>query len=314
MSDFLKLGLLGHPLSHALSATLQSAALQFAGIKGEYSDFDIKPEFLTDGIQDMLASGVKGFNITIPYKQSIYKMADDLTEEARLATAVNTVKVENSGKLFGHNTDIIGFKLALSEAFADPFVPEKNVHNSGGTVSSEKTALIIGAGGAARAVVVALAQLGFKKVKIMGRDSNKVRSFISEMETNLAQTIGSKDSMLTMSLWENEPTNFADLDLVINASPIGLKDEAPPEWISQLIAKLNDQCLCFDLVYGRDGKLPVFTKLALRRGLNAIDGLPMLIHQARYAFEFWTGVMVPSQVMYDSLQAIEKFEMKDLNI
>ena len=172
MPEYLKLGLLGHPLSHTLSPKLQTAALQFAGINGEYNLFDIKPEFLTGGIKKMLASQVSGFNITIPYKQDIYRMLDELSDEVRLAGAANTVKVENNGKLFGHNTDIIGFKLAFTEAF--------------GLLSNKDNALVIGAGGSARAVVIALAQLGFKKIQIKGRDLEKARSFITEMENNLA--------------------------------------------------------------------------------------------------------------------------------
>ena len=293
MANYLKLGLLGHPLSHSLSPILQSAALQFAGINGQYNLFDIKPEFLTDGIKEMLASGVRGFNVTIPYKQEIYKMVDSLTEEARLAGAVNTVKVEDDGKLSGHNTDIIGFKLAFTEAF--------------GILANYNTALIIGAGGSARAVLVALAQLGFKKAKIKGQDPQKVRSFITEMRTNLSSTAAGKDDAITMSLWENgrenkKPDNCTELDLVVNASPIGLKDENTPEWLMQLIDELNNGCLCFDLVYSRDGNVPTFTNLALSKGLRTIDGLPMLIHQARYAFEFWTKVNVPTQIMNKALQ------------
>ncbi len=286
MPDYLKLGLLGHPLAHALSPTLQSAALQFAGIKGEYRLFDIEPTAFDHGVKEILAGGVKGFNITIPYKQRIYRMANGYTSDASQVGAVNTVKVESDGKLTGHNTDVIGFKLAFVEAFGDS------------VISDQTTALIIGAGGGAKAVVIALAQLGCKNIKIKGRDPHKVHSFITEMESNLAQATGNN---IAISLCENDQENLAQLSLVVNASPLGLKDEPAPEWLNQLINKLNDQCLCFDLVYGKDGNMPMFTELALRRKLKAIDGLPMLVHQARYAFEFWTGVMVPSAIMYDAL-------------
>ena len=102
---------------------------------------------------------------------------------------------------------------------------------------------------------------------------------------------------------QKNPQSAILLNLVINASPIGLKDKNAPEWLTQLISELNDQCLCFDLIYDKDRNIPLFADLALNRGLKAIDGLSMLVHQARYAFEFWTGVLVPSQVLYEALQA-----------
>jgi shikimate dehydrogenase len=299
MSHYLKLALLGHPVSHTVSPVLQTAALQFAGIEGEYVLFDIEPEFLDEGLKKMLASGVNGFNVTIPHKQTVYRMMDSTTKEAELTRAVNTVKVENDGKLVGHNTDIIGFRLALTEAMADEQIAEASF-------SSPKTALIIGAGGAAKAVVVALSQLGFKNIKIKGRSPDKVHSFISDMQTNLTGANVTNSAATKLSLQAESPergkqSNYAEPDLIVNASPIGLKYETAPEWLAQLISELNDQCLCFDLVYGKNGNVPTFTKLASQRGLKAIDGLPMLIHQARYAFHFWTGIMVPSRVMYEAL-------------
>jgi len=285
MSDYLKLGLLGHPLEQSLSPILQTAALQFAGIKGEYRLFDIEPAVFEQKVKEILAEGINGFNITIPHKQSIYKMVDHYIGDASQVGAINTVKVESDGKLSGHNTDVIGFKLAFAESFADNVIGDK------------KIALIIGAGGGAKAVVVALAQLGYKNIIIKGRNPQKVRSFIAQMETNLAQV----SSNTKISSQEDDQEKFVQLNLIVNASPLGIKDEAVPEWLNQLINKLNDQCLCFDLVYGKDGNKPMFTKLALQRRLNAVDGLPMLIHQARYAFEFWTGITVPSAIMYEAL-------------
>jgi len=288
MFNYQKLGLVGHPLSHALSPILQNAALDFAGIKGEYLLFDIKPEYLMDGIKDMLAKGVQGFNVTIPHKESLYKMMDDLTKEAGLAGAVNTVKVQYGGRLVGHNTDIIGFKLAIKEAF--------------GSLPHRTNALIIGAGGSAKAVVVALNQLGFKQVIVKGRNQERVQSFIIEMETNLIKKATNRSNAKILSLENSEIENFSQLDLVINASPIGLKEDTPPKWLTELIDKLNQQCICFDLVYGKDAKVPIFTQLALNKSLKAVDGLPMLIHQARYAFHFWTGKMTPPEVMYAAIR------------
>lgn len=151
MSEYLILGLLGHPLWQSLSPVLHTAALQFSGIEGEYRLFDIEPAELDYWLKNISLLGITGFNITIPYKETIYQFAGQHTLEAGLAGAVNTVKIENNGQISGHNTDVIGFQLACKEAF--------DVNLAG------KSALIIGAGGAARAVVVALAQMGLKKFR-----------------------------------------------------------------------------------------------------------------------------------------------------
>jgi shikimate dehydrogenase len=288
MLKYQKLGLVGHPLSHALSPILQNAALHFAGIEGEYLLFDIKPECLVDGIKDMLANGINGFNVTIPHKESLHKMMDDLTKEAGLAGAVNTVKVESGGRLVGHNTDIIGFKLAIKEAF--------------GSLPRKENALVIGSGGSARAVVIALTQLGFKQIIVKGRNQDRVQSFITELEANLIKKATISGTKI-LSLESSELENFSQLDLVINASPIGLKEDVPPEWLTALTDSLKQHCVCFDLVYAKSGRVPVFTQLALSKGLKVVDGLPMLIHQARYAFQFWTGRMIPPEVMYAAIRA-----------
>jgi shikimate dehydrogenase len=284
MSNYLLLGLLGHPLSHSLSPLLHTAALQFSGLKGEYRLFDVQPEAFADGVQGMLDLGVKGFNITIPYKQNVYKMVHHHTKEAQQAGAINAVKVEANGELYGHNTDVIGFKLAFEEAFNADL--------------GDKTTLLIGAGGAARAVIVALAALGLTKIKVKGRDIQKQRSFIADMESGLAQTAGAGHPL---SLSEYKGYDVSEIGLIVNASPLGLKDEIAPAWLTALIDNLDNDCLCFDLVYGKNGSKPLFYRLASSRGLKAIDGLSMLIHQARFAFEYWTGVNVPAVVLYKAL-------------
>ncbi len=286
MSEYLILGLLGHPLSHSLSPALHNAALQFAKLKGEYSLFDIEADEIDHWLKNIYAQGVSGFNVSIPYKQRIYKWAVQKTKEATLSGAVNTVKIESDGQISGHNTDVIGFQLSCKEAF--------NVSLSG------KSALIIGAGGAARAVIVALAQMGLKKIQVKGRDFAKVSLLISEMEKKLAEE--KEESFKTISLCQYNDQRENEIDLVINASPLGLVEEPAPNWLNQLIDSMPDDCLCFDLVYGKDKFKPMVSRLAIKRGLQAIDGLPMLIHQARFAFEYWTGINVPSEVLYRAIE------------
>ncbi len=277
------LGLIGHPISHSLSPPLHLAALQYAGLKGEYCLFDVPPEKLTTDLEHMLASGLNGFNITIPYKEAIYKLVNSYTNEAKLTGAVNTVKVEPDGKLSGHNTDLIGFKLALTD------VVDNNLKN--------KHALVIGAGGAAKAAVIALAQLGLTQIYIRARNANKVNSFIEEMQINFSHLKG--NGMPTLSA--STEYHSHEIAIVVNASPIGLDNAPPPSWLNDLITTLPSNCICFDMVYKKNGTAPLFAQLAESKQLTTLDGLPMLIHQARYAFEYWTGINVPSEIMRAAL-------------
>jgi len=292
MTEYCLLGLLGHPLSHSLSPTLHEAALQAAGLKGAYRLFDVSPENLQTEFKRMLALDLKGFNVTIPYKQDIYKIISKRTNEAKLTGAVNAVKVEKDGTLTGHNTDLIGFRLALGDAF--------DINLQG------KTALIIGAGGSARAVVVALAQMGMARIRVRARDKGRVSSFIEEMQENLIQTNNDTHSLVNLCADDSidDKKNRDEIVLVVNASPIGLPGVAAPSWLANFIDSLPDDCLCFDLVYSKDGSKPLFTQLATTRKLSTMDGLSMLIHQASYSFEYWTGISVPVAVMYKALNTV----------
>jgi shikimate dehydrogenase len=287
MSNYLILGLLGHPLSHSLSPILHTAALKFANLKGEYRLFDIQPEKLDFWLEHIPALGISGFNITIPYKERLYKFIEKQTIEAKLVGAINTVKIENDGQISGHNTDVIGFQFACKEAFDTSLI--------------DRTALIIGAGGAARAVIVALAQIGIKKIFIKSRDIEKVNLLISQMQKQIIENIEGKEKSSQISLFQYEPAYENEINLLINASAIGFVQEPVPDWLIQLINKLGTDCLCFDLVYNKNKSKPLVYQLAANKGLPVTDGLSMLIHQARFAFEYWTGINVPSNVLYQAI-------------
>lgn len=288
MVEYFALGLVGHPLSHSLSPVLHTAALRHANLEGEYRLFDVPPDSFDHDIANIVKQGIRGFNITIPYKQRVYDMISYPTEETLQAGAVNTVRIEPDGKFSGHNTDIIGFELAFKESFdMDDVNVADDVEEK---VLESKTALVIGAGGAARAAVVALNRLGVETIKIKVRDSLKVHSFISDLENN------------AIRLSEDDVQDYEKLAIVVNASPIGLTDESVPDWLEPLVCRLPDECACFDLVYRKDKSRPAFSQLAEERNLRTVDGLSMLVHQARFAFEYWTGVKVPSRVMYEALK------------
>jgi len=289
MPDYFLLALIGHPLSHSLSPILHGAALQFAGLKGEYRLIDIPKKNFHEELARSLPKELKGFNVTIPYKENIYELVSNHTLEAKITGAVNTVKVETDGGLSGHNTDLLGFK----QSFADSFdVSLKNKH-----------AFVIGAGGAAKAVVIGLAQMGVAKIQIKARDTNKVNSFIAEIKSNLHQFDKSQNRMpdIVCSYETNSSISDEAIAAVINTSPIGLHSEAAPDWLAELLDKLPSNCICFDLVYRKDKSKPTFAQTAITKNLPTIDGLSMLVHQARFSFKYWTGVDVPTKVFFESL-------------
>jgi shikimate dehydrogenase len=318
MSDFFSLGLLGHPLTHSLSPCLHAAALQYAGLKGQYLLFDIRPEDFENSFTKMLQQGTTGFNVTIPYKQKVLEKMHELTPEALQTGAVNTVRVTAEGKLSGHNTDVTGFKSALVRVMYTPGIGISGVDAQGidtqgidaqGTDTLQgKSGLVIGTGGAARAAIVALKQLGLTTIKIRGRDLAKVNALVSELTENRSQSEATVETPQTTACRQDktyleldDDDSHEQLSIVVNASSIGLLDDNRPEWMPVLVNRLSQKCICFDMVYHKDKTSPIFTKLAQQRSLPAVDGLPMLVHQARLAFEYWTGVGVPCEIMYAAL-------------
>jgi len=293
MPNYFTLGLLGHPISHSLSPTLHNAALQFAGLKGEYHLIDVEPKIFHEKFDrelfHLLPEGINGFNVTIPYKQNIFKLVSNYTMEAKLSEAVNTVKVDKQGNLSGHNTDLLGFKQAFIDSFALDLQNE--------------AVLLIGAGGSAKAIIIALAQMGVAKILVKARNIEKLKTFINNSKSNLAKLENAKfksPEIIAIGEGTSDIQNNA-LAAIINASPIGLSEEATPYWLIQYMEKLPPKCVCFDLVYRKDATKPAFAKLAISRNLQTIDGLSMLVHQARLSFKYWTGYQIPLEVLFKSI-------------
>jgi shikimate dehydrogenase len=278
-------GLIGHPVGHSLSPTLHKAALAYCGQNGEYRLIDIGPGELPHKLPALIADGLSGFNVTIPHKQELFRMVSTRTAEASLVGAVNVVKVADDGNLIGHNTDYPGLKAAIVDGLSQPDLAKKRV-------------LILGAGGSALAAACAVRDLNVSQVDIFARDQIKQKAFIDAIAKRLPIQIGANASK-SFAIVGYEPGFAGHLDMVINATAIGLNDDPAPGWIMDLLRELPDHCFCFDLVYRKDRQLPTFARLASERGLNSVDGIEMLVHQARLSFEYWTGKLVP----YESMKA-----------
>lgn len=287
MTKPLIFGLVGHPVSQSLSPRLHEAAFVFSGFKGEYRLFDITASELETRIADLVAAGLAGFNVTIPHKQALFRMVTSRSPEAERVGALNAVKVMEGGRMAGHNTDYQGLKSALEQSHKADF---------GG-----KNALLLGAGGAALAAAQVACDLGFANLRVLARDPERQTTFIEFVKERRPADAQSWARSKPITIEPDRKEYWREISLIINATSLGLTDEAPPSWMTELVACVPDDCFCFDMVYRKDNTLPTFARLAQARGLKATAGIDMLIHQARLSFEYWTGVAVPFEQMKKAL-------------
>lgn len=269
-----KLGIIGYPLGHSISAVIQKAGLKSIGLEGSYDVMETPPEDLINRIKFIKTNGYNGFNVTIPLKVPMSLFLDDIDDYANIAGCVNTVKVGDDKSFFGYNTDIYGFKKAIPETI-----------NLAG-----KNASILGTGGASRAAVVGLAEKGVKEIDFY------TRNIINSRQT--LEYVRAKFPEINFNVYQIQ--NIRSLEgtsIVVNATPIGMKgfmaDQMPLEKTD--LDKLNPETLIYDIVYN-----PVKTVLiqeAQKRGLQTVGGLDMLIYQAERALEIWTGKSPDTKLM-----------------
>lgn len=273
------LGVIGHPVSHSFSPVMHNAAIAHLGVDFVYLPLPVKPDDLERAIAGFAAIGLQGFNITIPHKQAIMPFLTEITPIAEAVGAVNTVWRTEQG-WSGTNTDVIGF-LAPLKQLNQPW--------------SETDAVILGNGGAARAVVAGCAELGCRSIHVVGRDRAKLTAFQQSWANSIAATL------LQTHEWHDLPTLMPTAGLVVNTTPIGMyphTDQSPVE--IALLEKLQPSAIAYDLIYVP--KLTLFLQQATQQGAIAIDGLEMLVQQGAAALEIWLHQPAPIEVMRRSLQ------------
>lgn len=270
MSSSKTYGLIGWPLGHSLSPLMHNAAFKALGINAEYKLFPLIPQYFDDFLANLYNSGISGLNVTVPYKEKVLDLVelDKKSLYLRQVKAVNTM-VFSEGVWWGFNTDIPGFSRHLKENF-----------NPG----KKKTA-ILGAGGAGRAVAYVLAKEGAAQIAIFDIDQTKSAGIV-EMINNLfpQSEICAVDNI--------EKLEIKDSDLLVNATPIGLKGFDPVIIKPELLHK---DLFVYDLIYN-----PVETKLlalAKKAGARTSNGLGMLLYQGMLSFEIWTGKKAPKEIM-----------------
>jgi len=279
------LGLIGYPLSHSLSPILHQAALSAVSMQGDYRLYPVAPGEigrLAEMASALRNGEVHGLNVTIPHKQTIMPLLDELTPSAKAIGAVNTLFIKES-KLIGHNTDAPGFLADLA----------KFLRNN----APEKKALVLGAGGAARAVVYALLNDGWLVTLAIRRmDLAQARTLMESFNS----IVGIR--LLNLVLLEAGDLGRLDsgIQLIVNATPVGMFPETDfSPWPSRL--PYPDGAVVYDLVYN-----PRLTRLvqdARASGLRATTGLGMLVEQAALSFACWTGREVPLEVLYGAVEA-----------
>ncbi|MEQ1704523.1 MAG: shikimate dehydrogenase [Rickettsiales bacterium] len=257
MISIKKAGVVGFPVGHSLSPRLHGFWLKKYNIAGEYKHYEVRPEDLAEFIHNLRSDNdFSGVNLTIPHKESVIKLLDNIDEIATEIGAVNVV-INKNGKLIGKNTDAYGFA--------------ENIRTS---VTGTKKAVVLGAGGAAKAVIFALLEIGFKEIIITNR--SRVRA--EELSSVIRHPLSVVD-------WQKRGEILENTDLLVNTTSLGMTGKEPLEIDLWLLPKT---ALVTDIVYS-----PLITPLlaqAKARGNPTVDGLGMLLYQAVPAFEAWFGI------------------------
>lgn len=262
--------LIGDPVEHSLSPVMHNAAFRAMSIDATYELWPTSIAGLHARLESIHAENLLGINVTVPHKQAVMQFCDNVTENARRIGAVNTLVIRSDGKITGENTDAYGFGHALNAAtLGDP----------------PKRALILGAGGAARAVAVALIDSGVTWVTIANRTRKRADDLVGTLHEAGVDRI---DAIA----WDELPDAVAAVGLLVNATSIGWHGEEIPV-SAEVIARIDPDGVVIDLTY-RDTAL---LRTLRGRRVKVVDGLSMLIHQGARAFELWTGVQPPVDVM-----------------
>ena len=270
------LAVIGAPIGHSLSPIIQNAALHAAGLDYVYTALPVRADALASAVRGLRDAGIAGFNVTIPFKTEIIPLLDALSEDARRIQAVNTVAIED-GRMVGHNTDVAGFLAGFAER---------------GIALTGKKAVLIGAGGAARAALWGLLRSGVSSIVIGVRNAAKGAALAADFAADGDVRAVSFDDTAWIAA-------CSDADLVVQTTPLGMTphtEEMPPVDA----AMIKPSAVVYDLIY-----TPAETRFlreARARGCETINGETMLVAQGAEAFHLWTGVRPDMELMKRTLR------------
>ncbi len=273
-------GIIGHPIKHSFSPLMHNLSFDTLGLEYVYLPFDVPTTNLKDALKGMIALGIKGFNVTIPHKEKIIEFLSDVSEEASVIGAVNTVVNENN-KLIGYNTDVHGITETLNPYKDDIADAEVSV---------------IGAGGAARSVIYSLIRnFKVKKINIINRTEQKAES--------LKDYFVAKMLFPKIKTYELVPPDLVEVfrasKLIINTTSIGMSPEID-DAATTITESFSDHHIVVDIIYN-----PLKSKLlelAEAQGATVVNGLKMFVEQGAKSFELWTGLEMPRERFYEVIE------------
>jgi shikimate dehydrogenase len=261
---------------------MQNAALKARGRALQFVRIHVTPQALSEALAALPPAGFLGTNLTIPHKQAALELVDELSPEARLMGAINTVAVRD-GRLHGHNTDGPGFAAAIGEEF-------------GVELGSLRVLILGGAGGAGRAITVQCAIAGCPQIIIANRNSPKGETLAAEIKGQLGRNV------MAISM---EPAELvkavASSDLIVNATPLGMKAEDASPLPKDSESALSEHHLVYDTVYS--GGKTALLRQAQKAGAKSASGLSMLLHQGALAYEIWFNEPAPLETMRKALSS-----------
>ncbi len=280
----IRLGVFGDPVAHSLSPQMQNAALDSCGLKMRYARFQIGPGELGDALALLPKLNLVGVNLTVPHKMAALDFLDEVDDNARAVGAVNTVSVEDR-KLVGHNTDGKGFSRAIREEFSVDL--------------RDLRVMVLGAGGAARAIALQCAEENCERLVIAARNFEKAKQLSDGLRSFFAEprVLGPVPRLQAIA-WDEAALRFqiANLDLIVNATPLGLNRADASPISARLLAP---HLMVYDSIYSNE-RTP-FIAAALAAGARGANGLSMLLHQGALAFEIWFGREAPLETMRKAL-------------
>lgn len=255
-------GVMGWPVSHSRSPQLHGHWIRRYGVEGAYVPLAVPPDRLEAAVRGLPALGFRGCNVTIPHKEAVATLVDSLDSTAQLVGAVNTVTVMSDGSLAGSNSDGFGFLENLKQG-------------APGWRAASGPVLVIGAGGAARAVLAALLDDGVRCIRLANRTAERARTLADSLDRHRIKPVP----------WDARVDAMADIRLLVNTTSLGMQGQPA---LDLPLATLPDQAVVTDLVYA-----PIATPLlqdATAKGNRTVDGVGMLLHQARPGFAAWFGI------------------------
>ena len=271
-----RLGVIGDPVAHSLSPALHQPALDSVGIPATFERWNTLAADVPARVESLRAPDVLGASVTVPHKLTVMALVDEVSSSAQRAGAVNTI-VNRAGRLYGDNTDIYGFQTALTQALGERPV---------------NTAVILGAGGAARAAVLALEAMNARRIWVVNRNQDRAARLMTDLAPAPIEIAAPDEEWLRAHL--------PQADVLVNATSLGWKPGETPladPWLDLLPAA----AVVFDMTY-RETEL---LQAAARRGLRAADGLAMLVHQGARAFTLFTGENAPVELMLEAARVAQ---------